>query len=234
MRITVFGATGGTGGSLVRQAIAAGHQVTAVVRDPARLTVTGKPESLDEGSGAGARAKAATAATAATAQLMVVTAAVLDPAVIAPAVAGADAVISAIGPHGTSPTTVSQDSAAAIVTAMHATAARRLVTISGSIVTDVGDDLLLRVVKPLVRRTQLRHVCADMRRAEEEVRNSGLDWTIMRPPRLTGKPPAGHYRTAIDRNLPRDYTISREDLAACILQLLGDPQTVRKHVAVAN
>src|SRR6185437_6198351 len=189
MHITVFGATGGTGGSLVRQAVAAGHQVTAVV---------------------------------------------LDPAAIAPAVAGAEAVISAIGPRGTSPTTVSQDSAAAIVTAMHATGTGRLVTISGSIVTDAGDDLLLRLVKPLVRRTQLRHVCADMRRAEEEVRHSGLDWTIMRPPRLTGKPAAGHYRTAIDRNLPRDFTISREDLASCILGLLRDPETVRKHVAVAN
>jgi putative NADH-flavin reductase len=228
MHITIFGATGGTGGSLVRQAVAAGHQVTAVVRDPARLAVTGGPEPRADGSAAAAQATAAMAA------LLVVTADVLDPAAIAPAVAGADAVISAIGPRGTGPTTVSQDSTAAIVAAMHATGAGRLVTISGSIVTDAGDDLLLRLVKPLVRRTQLRHVCADMRRAEDEVRHSGLEWTIMRPPRLTGKPAAGHYRTAIDRNLPRDYTISREDLAACILGLIADPETVRKHVAVAN
>lgn len=219
MHITVFGATGATGGSLVRQAVAAGHQVTAVVRDPARLAVTGGPAEPGQSHQP---------------QLVVVTADVLDPDAIAPAVAGSDAVISAIGPRGTSPTTVSHDSTAAIVAAMHATGAGRLVTISGSIVTDVGDDLLLRLVKPLVRRTQLRHVCADMRRAEEEVRLSGLDWTIMRPPRLTGKPAAGHYRTAIDRNLPRDYAITREDLAACILGLLGDPESVRKHVAVAN
>ena len=45
-------------------------------------------------------------------------------------------------------------------------------------------------------------------RAEEEVRFSGLDWTIMRPPRLTDRPPSVTYRTAIDRNLPRDYAIS--------------------------
>ena len=137
----------------------------------------------------------------------------MDPAAIGPAVAGADAVLSAIGPHGSGPTTVSQDSAAAIIAAMHAAGARRLIIVSGSVVTDVGDDPFLRLVKPLVRRTQLRHVCADMRRAEDEVRSSGLDWTIMRPPRLTDKAAAGTYRTAIDRNLPREYTISRADLA---------------------
>jgi len=207
MNITVFGATGGTGTSLVRQAMAAGHRVTAVVRDRGRLAVTG-PE--------------------------VVIADVLDPAAIKSAVAGADAVISAIGPRGSGPTTVSQDSAAGIIEAMHAAGTRRLVTISGSIVTDTGDDVFLRLLKPVVRRTALRHVCADMRRAEAEVRRSGLDWTIMRPPRLTGRPAAGHYRTAIDRNLPREYAISRDDLAACVLGLLGDPETVRKHVTVTR
>ena len=142
--------------------------------------------------------------------------------------------LSAIGPEPCGPTTVSQDSAAAIIAAMQAAGARRLITVSGSVVTDVGDDLFLRLVKPLVRRTQLRHVCADMRRAEEEVRRSGLDWTIMRPPRLTDKPAAGTYRTAIDRNLPREYTISRADLAVCILGLIDDRDSVRRHVAIAS
>lgn len=207
MNITVFGATGGTGTSLLRQAMAGGHRVTAVVRDRARLAVTG-PD--------------------------VVIADVLDPAAIKPAVAGADAVISAIGPRGSGPTTISQASAAAIIEAMQAAGTRRLVTISGSIVTDAGDDVFLRLLKPLVRGTRLRYVCADMRRAEEEVRRSGLDWTIMRPPRLTGQPPAGHYRTAIDRNLRREYAISRDDLAACMLGLLDDPASVHKHVTVTR
>jgi hypothetical protein len=56
----------------------------------------------------------------------------------------------------------------------------------------------------------------------------------MRPPRLTGQPAAGHYRTATDRNLPREYTVSRDDLAACILGLLGDPRTVHKHITVTG
>jgi putative NADH-flavin reductase len=213
MNITVFGATGGTGACLLREALAAGHRVTAVVRDPARL---------------------AGQSTTALPRLEVITADVMDPAAIGPAVAGADAVLSAIGPHGSGPTTVSQDSAAAIIAAMHAAGARRLIVVSGSVVTDVGDDPFLRLVKPLVRRTQLRHVCADMRRAEDQVRSSGLDWTIMRPPRLTDKAPAGTYRTAIDRNLPREYTISRTDLARCILGLVGNRDSVHKHVAIAS
>jgi putative NADH-flavin reductase len=213
MNITIFGATGGTGACLLRQALATGHRVTAVVRDPARL---------------------AGPATAARSRLKVVTADVMDPAAIGPAVAGADAVLSAIGPHGSGPTTVSQDSAAAIIAAMRAAGARRLIIVSGSVVTDAGDDPFLRLVKPLLRRTQLRHVCADMRRAEDEVRSSGLDWTIMRPPRLTDQPAAGTYRTGIDRNLPREYTISRADLAACILGLAGDRDFVHKHVAIAS
>ncbi len=211
MKLTIFGATGATGICLVEQAIAAGHDVTAVVRDPARLTVPGHQ------------------------RLAVVTADVMDPASISPAMAGRDAVLTALGPHGTGPTTISQDSVRSIIQAMQKSGVRRLLTVSGSVVTDAGEGPLMRyLAKPLVRRTALRHVCADMRRAEEEVRESGLDWTIMRPPRLTGKAATGKYRTALDRNLPRGYTISRADLAGCMVTLLADAATVHKHVGIAN
>lgn len=118
---------------------------------------------------------------------------------------------------------------------MQKTGARRLLTVSGSVVTDAGEGPVMRyLLKPLVRCTFLRRVCADMRAAEVEIHASHLDWTILRPPRLTGKPAAGTYRTTIDRNLPRGYTISRADLAACMLTLLDDPATVHRHVSIAN
>src|SRR6266581_581074 len=142
MKLTILGATGATGTALTSQALAAGHQVTAVVRDPARLAVPAHP------------------------RLRTVTADVMDPASIAPAIDGADAVISAVGPRGTGPTTVIQDSVHSIIQAM---------------------------------RTFLRHVCADMRRGEDQIRDSDLDWTIFRPPALTGKPATGTYRTATGR-----------------------------------
>jgi putative NADH-flavin reductase len=217
VKLTIFGATGGTGICLAEQAIAAGHEVTAVVRDPGRLAAAGQLAASDTGL------------------LRIVTADVMDPAAIVPAVARADAVLSAIGPHGTGPTTISQDSARSIIWAMRKSGTRRLLTVSGSVVTDAGEGPFMRyLAKPLVRRTALRNVCADMRRAEEEVRQSDLDWTIMRPPRLTARAATGTCRTALDRNLPRGYTISRADLAACMLTLLADSAAVRRHVCVAS
>jgi putative NADH-flavin reductase len=210
-KLTIFGATGGTGKCLVQQAIAAGGQVRAVVRQPGRLAVPAQP------------------------LLQVVLADVMDPAAIRSAVAGADAVLTAIGPRGGGTTTVSEDSARSIITAMQKADVRRLVMVSGSVVTDEGESAYLRyLLKPLARRTFLRHVCADMRAAEAEVRGSGLDWTIMRPPALTDGPATGTYRKAVDRNLPRGFRIPRADLASCMLGLIDDPGAVRRHIAVAS
>ncbi|MGO9728091.1 MAG: NAD(P)-dependent oxidoreductase [Streptosporangiaceae bacterium] len=211
MKLTIFGATGGTGTCLTTQALAAGHSVTAVVRDPARLAVPAHP------------------------RLEVVTADVLDPASITPAVDGADAVLTAVAPPGTGPSTLRQDSTRSIIQAMQKTGARRLLAVSGSVVADQGESPYLRyLLKPLVRRTFLRHVCADFRGAEDEIHASDLDWTIFRPPSLTGKPARGTYRTATDRNLPHCFSISRADLAACMLTLLDDPATAHRHVCIAD
>jgi putative NADH-flavin reductase len=210
MKLTIFGASGATGTSLVQQALAAGHSVTAVVRDPGRLAVPAHQ------------------------RLEVVTADVLDPADISPAVDSAGAVISAVGP-GTGASTLRQDSTRSIIAAMQKTGTRRLLIISGSIVADDGESAFMRyLLKPVVRRTFLRHACADMRRAEDEVHDSNLDWTILRPPSLTNKTARGTYRTAIDRNLHRGFSISRADLAAYMLTLLDDPAAKGRHIAIAN
>jgi len=211
MKLTIFGATGAAGTSLTGLALAAGHEVTAIVRDPARLAI---PVHR---------------------RLRIVTANVMDPAAIAPALDGADAVISSIGPRGTGPTTVIADSVRSIIQAMDKTGTRRFVQVSGSIVADDGESPYMRyLVKPVARRTFLRHVCADMRRGEDEIRDSDLDWTIFRPPALNGKAATGAYRTAVDRNLPHGFTVSRADLAACMLAALADPATVHRHIAIAS
>ena len=80
----------------------------------------------------------------------------------------------------------------------------------------------------------MRHVNEDMIGAEEQIRDSGLDWTIVRPPRLTSGPASGTYRTAIDRNLPRGLTVSRADLAAYMLAIIGDPATIHHHIGIAR
>ena len=211
MKLTICGATGATGTCLADQALAAGHEVTAIVRDPARLTVPAQP------------------------RLRTVTTDVMDPAALGPALVGAEAVITAIGPRGTGPTTVIRDSVRSIIQAMQGTGSRRLLEVSGSIVADEGESPYLRyLVKPVARRTFLRHVCADMRDGEGEIERSDLDWTIFRPPALTGKAVTGRYRSAIDRGLPHGFSVSRADLAACMLAGLDDPATVRRHVAIAT
>ncbi len=245
MKLTILGATGGTGTCLVGQALAAGHEVTAVVRDPGRLALPDGPAVPGDLTPSGRRdltspgrpdlTSPGRPAVPAGQRLRIVTADIMDPAAIIPAVTGADAVLSAVGPHGTGPTTVSQDSCRSIIQAMRKTGARRLLVVTGSIVADEGESPYLRyLVKPLVRGTFLRHVCADMRHAEDEIRASNLDWTIVRPPSLTGQIARGTYRTAIDRNLPHGFTISRADVAACMLMLIRDPATVHRHVCIAN
>jgi putative NADH-flavin reductase len=210
MHITIFGASGGTGRQLVQQALAAGHQVTAVARMPARI------DSQHE-------------------RLRVVRGDVLEPASIAPAVAGADAVVSAIGPVRGEPTGVQSAGTRNILQAMRDAGIQRLVVVSAAPVNgdDQGTTLpYRRLVKPLLWAL-FRHAYTDMARMEEEVRNSGVDWTIMRPPRLTDKRRTGRYRLAVNGNLRRGYTISRADLADAILRVLGDPDAVKATIGIA-
>jgi putative NADH-flavin reductase len=211
VRITVFGATGGTGTHLVEQALAAGNQVTAVVRDPARLPA-GSPE------------------------LTMVRGDLTDPSSITGAVRDADAVISAIGTRdGRVPTTVCADSAASIITAMRSAGAHRLIVVSNSgMHVDEADGPFTRfVVKPILARV-LRFSFADMARMEKLVRASGLDWTIVQPPMLTDGRRTGACRIAIDRNVRGGNRVSRADLADQILRCLTDDRTTRAAVAVAD
>ena len=68
---------------------------------------------------------------------------------------------------------------------------------------------------------------------ERVLRDSDVDWTVVRPPRLTNGPANGRYRTAVNRHLERARTISRADLAAAMLRLLDDPHAVRATVGIA-
>jgi putative NADH-flavin reductase len=211
MRLTIFGASGRTGTCLVEQALSAGHDVTAVVRDPKRLAIP--PQEL----------------------LHIVTADVMDPVAIVPAVEDADAVVSALGPRRGGPKSISSDSTRSIIEAMEKSGAHRLITITGSVVDDTGNGFLMRnVAKRLARATFLRDVCADMRLTEEAIHMSNLEWTILRPPRLTNARGSGSYRTQIDRNVPRGVKISRADVASYIVEHLDDPTIVHKHVFVAK
>ncbi|MCH6162041.1 NAD(P)-dependent oxidoreductase [Streptomyces marispadix] len=215
MRFTVFGATGGTGRQLVRQALDAGHEVTAVVRNPARLPV---PDGE------------------ASARLEVVTADVTDPESLVPAVAGRDAVLSALGAPGNKSAGIASRGTRAVLSAMEEAGVRRYIGVSAAPVVawGEGETLLFRtVVVPLVRRA-LRRVYEDLAVMEDAIRASDADWTVVRPPKLTDEPPKGTYRRAIGANVRRGHSVPRADLAAAILAMVDDPATVRKGVGVAS
>jgi putative NADH-flavin reductase len=204
MKITVFGATGGTGVELVRQAREAGHTVTAVVRSAADFL----------------------------AGVEVVRADVMDPAAIESAVAGRDVVISALGHRPGADEPVCAPAAESIIQAMRATGVRRLVvvTAAGHIKDSHDGFVTARVVKPLLWRF-LRAAWTDFVATDRIVAASVLDWTIMRPPRLTdgGSKP---YRTAIDHTVRGGSSISRTDLATATLAAATDPATVGHAVAL--
>ena len=210
MRITVIGATGGIGTEVARQALAAGHEVVAPVRRPDRMTV----------SGAG---------------LTVERADVLDTEQLLPLVKGTDAVVSALGQRPGDRAGVVAGGARAAVPAMRAAGVSRLLVVSaeGAFTNPTDGPLVRFVLKPVVARV-FRAGFADVREMEWVVRDSGLDWTIVRPPRLTDAPYTGRYRTALDRGLPNGFQICRADVAHAILSAIGNPETVGHVLGVAH
>jgi putative NADH-flavin reductase len=69
---------------------------------------------------------------------------------------------------------------------------------------------------------------------EDILRESGLDWTIVRPPQLTDKQPTGAYRTAVDRNVRGGFSVSRADVAQLMLGVLNEPETIHHVIGIAN
>ncbi|HEY6421740.1 MAG TPA: NAD(P)-binding oxidoreductase [Pseudonocardiaceae bacterium] len=83
-------------------------------------------------------------------------------------------------------------------------------------------------------KAALRQHYADLAQMEDTLRDSGLDWTVVRPPRLTDKPLTGAYRAAYGYNLRRGIYISRADVAQYMLYVLEQPETIRQVIGIAN
>ena len=221
MKLAIVAATGGVGRQLLEQAVAAGHDVTAVARNPRKLT---------------RQVRAVTADLAAA-----------DPAVLSAAIAGADAVLSALGPHSNADAGVTAPGTRSIVAAMQETGVKRIVVVSaapvGTIASpgnpnppkhDPGDGFFMRHLFSRIARAMFGKVYDDLAQMEDILRESGLDWTIVRPPQLTDKPPTGTYRTAVDRNVRGGFSVSRADVAQLMLRVLDEPETIHHVISIAN
>jgi putative NADH-flavin reductase len=210
VKITVIGASGGTGAHVVRQALARGDQVTAVVRlDPARLPVPAEPG------------------------LEIVVADALDADQLVPALQGRDAVVSALGPRKGEQVPVLGAGARALAAALPAAGVRRAVLVSAAPLAPGGEGPVTRlVVKPVLLRL-LRKAYDDLREMEAVMRASDLDWTVVRPPMLSNGAHTGRYRRADGLAVRGGRRLSRADTADACLAVLGDPATVRRAIAVA-
>jgi putative NADH-flavin reductase len=208
-KIIVFGAAGGTGSEIVKQALDAGHQVTACVRNT--LTFELKHANLTVFKGD-----------------------VLDPGSFREAIALNDIVISALGVRSTKPTTLWSEGLKNIIAAMQANGRTRLICISaGGLDVNPLNNWLIRLLTRLVLQKILKEPYDDMRRMEREVKASGLDYTIIRPPRLLDKPATGNYRSSINSDLPNTGALARADVAHYIVHHLNDKDTFRSIVNVS-
>jgi putative NADH-flavin reductase len=211
MKIIIFGATGKTGRELVRQALEAGHEVTAFVRDPARLDAHHP-------------------------RLEVVVGQVMsDQAAVASAVKGQDAVITALGTEQTirgmrSPGLVAQ-AMPAIIQAMTDAGVDRLVMLSAFGVG--GSRREAPVFLRLMYGLFLGRVFADKAVGERLLRDSALDWTLVYPVLLTDGPQTGGYRADLQLQPGRPWRISRGDVADFMLSQLQD-RTYSRQVAVVT
>jgi len=221
MRLSIIAATGGIGRHLLRQALEAGHEVTAVVRSPEKIT----------GPVRAVRADLAHP----------------DVPALIEAVKGADAILSALGARTRAEEGVAWRGTSALVDAARATKVRRLIVVSaaplGTVPSparphpprrDPGDGFFMRHLGAPFAKTMFRSHYEDLARMEDVVRDSGLDWTISRPPKLTDGPLTRHYRTAIDRNIRGGFSVSRADVADQMLACLTRPETIGHTIGIAQ
>jgi uncharacterized protein YbjT (DUF2867 family) len=212
LQVTVFGATGKIGRHVVDQLLAAGHTVTAYARNPSKLPTT-QPN------------------------LTVIQGGLNDPAGIGRAVAGADAVISALGPslrRGATGTPVS-DGTRTIVTAMQAAGARRFIGLATPSVADPRDRPTLKSkLLPVLARLALPNALTELRGMTDAVTSSELDWTIARITSPNDQPATGTIRSGF---LGRDKVgsaMTRADIARFLISQLTDTTYHRAAPAISN
>jgi len=205
MRVLVLGATGGTGSHVLRVALSAGHDVTVLVRDASSLDVTD-----------GVR---------------VLTGDATSPDDVRAAVADQDAVLNAVGSRNIRHP-VEVEVGRALLPAMREAGVDRLVVCSAFGVGDSQDDA--NTLQKVFFHTVLGKVYAAKEVADAEVRESGLDWTLVYPTRLTDDPATGSLATG--ERLPQGggIHVTRADVARFMLAQLTDSTWSRKTVVVTG
>ena len=208
-RIAVFGATGRTGRELLARAHEKGLQVNALARQPDKLREFHDYVSPIEGN-------------------------VADPSAVDRVVAGCSAVVSVLGRRGDSPPDLLTVAALNTIAAMKKEGIQRLVVLVNTGVQDPSDRLPLtqRILRFILDKMNDR-LSRDSRSAAQIVSDSGLDWTLVRPPILTDGPRTGNYRVgALTAGMP--LRISRADVAEFMLSCVIEGKFIHERPAVGG
>lgn len=208
MKIVVLGATGGIGVEIVRQAVERRHSVTALVRTPERLSMFAEHIHLAQGN-------------------------LMDAAELEHLLNGHDAVLSGFGPRlplSKADADLLERFAATLTNAMLCAEVRRAIIVSTAFLFKDS------IIPPayLFGRLFFPSVVSDAAAMEQIVTMSSLDWTLVRPPQLTNKPPTGRYRVR-EEHLPNfGFKIARADVADFMIRCLENHTSSRKIVGVSN
>lgn len=209
-RIVVIGANGGIGKHVVTLALQQGYHVTAILRNRAKLSLIDRNLQIVEGD-------------------------ILKPETLEPCLAGADVVISAIGKNSTRKTTLYSKGIENLIHAMNRAQVKRAFFISASgLEVNTTHSFMVRFATRYILQRVLKHMYADLERMEYLIKQTSLDWTIVRPPRLTDGPVTGTYRVAIGKILNNPLVISRSDIAHFIVHNIDVREVYGKIVEVAE
>jgi putative NADH-flavin reductase len=216
MNIAIFGASGATGNLLTQRSLAAGYNVTALLRTPEKFRLRDKVHII-QGSP-------------------------FDLTSVRKTIEGADVVLSALGANSLKKEDVLERAIPQIIGAMRETASqpkpvRRIIVLgsAGALPSSLDKQPVWRrwIVQNIVYNTFLKWPVTSQISQWNNLSHSGLDWTMVMPPMLTNTPAHGTYRIDGDA-LPRNGSrISREDVADFMMQQIDDPQWIKRGVYIS-
>lgn len=203
MKIIIFGATGGTGKHIVSQAIEQGHCVTAFARHPENISISHTNLTLIKGD-------------------------VLDNVAVENAVKAHEVVICVLGTPASDKTGLRASGTKNIIQAMQKNAVKRLICQSALGCGDSYNSLPFYyrfLIFPLI----LRHVLVDHENQEKHIKESQLDWVIVRPASLNnGELSKKYFHGFVSIDKTMKIKISRADTADFIIKQLADNTYLRK------
>jgi len=209
LNILIIGAYGGIGKNAVEIALGKGHYVTALVRNPAKLTLMHPNLKIVKGD-------------------------IMHPETFESFLKNQDAIISAVGGKMDEPTTLYSEGNNNLLKAMKKMDINRAFFISASAIE-------ISPVQPFIVRLATKYIVqklfgwgyADQRVMEKLIKETSINWTIMRPPRLTNKPATGIYRIAINKFLKKCLSISRADVAGFIVNNITNEKTYKAIIEIS-